>query len=67
MVSSKLNPINKKLMYGFQGYVEALQHYVQGDEPEPHIQQVIHAFDDYRILTAVRHGQLGLQQLEPLR
>ena len=59
----EIEPYQQKLMYGFQGYVEALQHYVQGDEPEPYIQQVIHAFDDYRILTAVRHGQLGLQQL----
>ena len=59
----EIEPYQQKLMYGFQGYVEALQHYVQADEPEPHIQQVIQAFDDYRILTAVRHGQLGLQQL----
>ena len=53
----------QKLIYGFQAYVEALQTYLQTDEPKEHIQQVIQSFDDYRILTAVRHGALGLEQL----
>lgn len=59
----EMEPYQQKLMYGFQGYVAALKHYLQADEPEDQIQPVIHAFDDYRILTAVRHGQLGLEQL----
>lgn len=53
----------QKLMEGFQSYVDALKGYRDADEPAAYIEQVIHAFDDYRILTAVRHGQLGLEQL----
>lgn len=59
----EIEPYQKKLMYGFQGYVDVLKRYLKADEPEDEIQHVIHAFDDYRILTAVRHGQLGLEQL----
>jgi hypothetical protein len=50
-------------MAGFQAYIEALKHYIQADEPVEQIQNVIQAFDDYRILTAVRHGPLGIEQL----
>lgn len=53
----------QKLMYGFQGYVDAVNAYIKADEPEQFIQQVIQRFDDYRILTAIRHGQLGIEQL----
>lgn len=53
----------QKLMLGFQGYVQCLKDYLHADEPAEHIQTVIKAFDDYRILTAVRHGNFGLQQL----
>nr|WP_314368872.1 exodeoxyribonuclease V subunit alpha [uncultured Acinetobacter sp.] len=52
-----------KLMAGFQAYIEALKHYIDADEPAEQIQHVIQAFDDYRILTAVRHGPLGIEQL----
>jgi hypothetical protein len=50
-------------MAGFQAYIEALKHYIDADEPAEQIQHVIQAFDDYRILTAVRHGPLGIEQL----
>ena len=53
----------QKLLCGFQGYVEALQCYLQAEEPIDEIQQVMHAFDHYRILTAVRHGAFGITQL----
>ena len=53
----------QKLMYGFQAYIDAVNAYIKADEPEQYIQQVIQRFDDYRILTAIRHGQLGLEQL----
>jgi exodeoxyribonuclease V alpha subunit len=59
----EIEPYQQKLMYGFQGYLDALKHYLHAEEPEDEIQHVIHAFDDYRILTAVRHGQLGLEQI----
>ena len=51
------------MLCGFQGYVEALQCYLQAEEPIDEIQQVMHAFDHYRILTAVRHGAFGITQL----
>lgn len=58
-----ISSAQQKLMYGFQGYIDALKLYIKADEPEQYIQQVIQRFDDYRILTAIRHGQLGLEQL----
>ena len=53
----------QKLMHGFQGYVDALLTYLKADDTEQDMMTVIRAFDDYRILTAVRHGPLGLEQL----
>lgn len=47
-------------MYGFQDYVDVLKNYIEADQPESYIQQVIQVFDDYRILAAVKHGALGL-------
>lgn len=58
-----ISSAQQKLMYGFQGYIDALKLYIKADEPEQYIQQLIQRFDDYRILTAIRHGQLGLEQL----
>lgn len=52
-----------KLMFGYQGYLDALQSYLKADEPEQWIETVIRHFDDYRVLTAIRHGPFGLQQL----
>lgn len=50
-------------MYGFQDYVDVLKNYIEADQPESYIQQVIQVFDDYRILAAVKHGALGIEQL----
>ena len=58
-----VEPYQQKLMAGFHGYIEALKHYIQADESAEQIQHVVQAFDDYRILTAVRHGSLGIEQL----
>lgn len=52
-----------KLMLGYQHYIEGLKSYLIADEPELYIAQVVKLFDDYRILTAIRHGALGLSQL----
>ncbi|MCH7335466.1 exodeoxyribonuclease V subunit alpha [Acinetobacter sp. NIPH 2699] len=59
----EVEPYQQKLMYGFQGYVETLKGYLQSIEPEREIERVIQSFDDYRILAAVRHGALGIEQL----
>ncbi|CAM4323349.1 exodeoxyribonuclease V, alpha subunit [Acinetobacter dispersus] len=59
----EIESYQQKLMYGFQGYVDALKRYMHADQTADSIQSVIHAFDDYRILTAVRHGAFGIEQL----
>ncbi|MNR94171.1 RecBCD enzyme subunit RecD [compost metagenome] len=53
----------QKLMLGFQGYVKSLKNYLKEERSIEQVQNVVRAFDDYRILTAVRHGPFGLQQL----
>lgn len=52
-----------QLMLGFSGYVTALKDYLESQEPETHVANVLARFDDYRILTAIRQGQFGLYQL----
>lgn len=51
-----------KLMLGFESYIAALKDYIQSDQPDV-IDVVLKQFDHYRILTAIRHGALGLQQI----
>ncbi|MBJ8430831.1 exodeoxyribonuclease V subunit alpha [Acinetobacter pittii] len=58
-----LDSYYQKLMLGFQGYVQSLKNYLKEERSIEQIQNVVKAFDDYRILTAVRHGPFGLQQL----
>ena len=53
----------QKLMYGFRAYVDSLIAYLNAEQPTEYIQQVISAFDDYRILAAVKHGTLGIEQI----
>ena len=60
---SQLDRYYEKLMYGYQNYVDKLKqnrHELAFDE---YVQQVITTFDEYRILTAIRHGALGLYKL----
>ena len=55
-----------QLMFGFSGYCQALVSLLQ---QTPHIkdvgeiEQIIARFDDYRVLSAIRHGNLGLNVL----
>ncbi|MBH2000908.1 MAG: exodeoxyribonuclease V subunit alpha [Moraxellaceae bacterium] len=58
-----IEPYQQKLMYGFQNYLAALKDYIYRGDAADDIQQVIRAFDDYRILAAVKHGALGIEQL----
>ncbi|RSN99680.1 exodeoxyribonuclease V subunit alpha [Acinetobacter pittii] len=58
-----LDTYYQKLMLGFQGYVQSLKNYLKEGRSIEQVQNVVKAFDDYRILTAVRHGPFGLQQL----
>lgn len=58
-----LDTYYQKLMLGFQGYVQSLKNYLKEERSIEQVQNIVKAFDDYRILTAVRHGPFGLQQL----
>ncbi|WP_213073878.1 exodeoxyribonuclease V subunit alpha [Acinetobacter sp. WCHAc060025] len=64
ITSAELESYNQKLSFGFQPYFETLKNYLSKDENSDEvIEEVVKAFDLYRILTAVRHGTLGLEQL----
>lgn len=52
-----------RLSLGFADYVNALKRYIELDYDEKEIGSVIEAFDQYRILTAIRHGALGLYRI----
>lgn len=55
-----LNQYYDQLMYGYQAYVEAIKTQRNSADFEQYVQQVVKTFDDYRILTAIRSGDLGL-------
>lgn len=52
-----------QLMYGYQGYVQALKAGVGSQDFNRFVEQIFGHFDDYRILTAIRHGVFGLTRL----
>lgn len=52
-----------KLSLGFIPYFQAIQHYLAAAEPERQVELVAQAFDQYRILTPIRHGTFGLEKL----
>lgn len=53
----------EKLSSGYQDYFHALDAYMQNGYIEEDVPKVIDAFDRYRILTAIRYGELGLDRL----
>ena len=57
------SPYYDKLMQGYASYIQSLKVYLSSDTPDDEIENVIKSFDLYRILTAIRHGALGLTQL----
>lgn len=61
--ASALTDYYQKLSWGFQSYFSALAQYIEQEYAETAIAEVLSAFDRYRILTAIRHGVFGLQQL----
>lgn len=60
---SDLTAYYDKLMLGYASYVQALKQYLESDEPELLVNSIVQIFDDYRILTAIRHGAFGLTQI----
>lgn len=61
--TSDLAGYYEKLSWGYQHYFSALKKYIEDEYAEIQIEQVLEAFDHYRILTAIRHGTFGLQSL----
>ncbi|KAF7276554.1 hypothetical protein GWI33_010088, partial [Rhynchophorus ferrugineus] len=56
-IQRHITAIYSQLALGFQSYVQALQDYRHAKISK---QQLAERFDDYRILVAIRYGQLGL-------
>ncbi|WP_323127565.1 exodeoxyribonuclease V subunit alpha [Acinetobacter rathckeae] len=69
VTSAKTHEHLQSLWYGFQGYAVALEQYFQSEtyaentDLSPEQEAVLKAFDDYRILTAMRYGTFGVTQL----
>ena len=53
----------QKLSWGYQDYFDSIQHYLNGMQTQTEIDQVLQAFEHYRILTAIHHSALGLEAL----
>ena len=63
ILQSELPLYYQKLSLGFGSYFQSLKKYLNSENSNSDIQQVTEAFDQYRILTAIRHGVLGLNTL----
>jgi len=59
----QLDPYYDQLMYGYQAYADAIKQAQDQTDFEQYVQQAIQHFDHYRILTAIRHGDLGLNKI----
>ena len=61
--TSDLSHYYEKLSWGYTRYFNHIQQYLKHDHPENEVEMLIQIFDQYRILTAVHHGVLGLDVL----
>lgn len=61
-----LTPYYQKLMQGFETFAQQLKHYRLHDYAESEVVAVIQAFDDYRILVAIRFGDFGLEHINKM-
>ncbi|ALH95066.1 exodeoxyribonuclease V subunit alpha [Acinetobacter equi] len=52
-----------QLFLGFKSYSQAIQKYLENEYSNASLYQVLEAFDQYRILTAIRHSLFGLESL----
>lgn len=59
----QLDQYYDQLMYGYQAYADAIKQAQDQTGFEQYVQQAIQHFDHYRILTAIRHGDLGLNKI----
>ncbi|WP_130803605.1 exodeoxyribonuclease V subunit alpha [Acinetobacter ihumii] len=53
----------ERLMLGFHAFLSALKAYQHAAYDESYIPSIIHAFNQYRILVAIRFGDFGLEQI----
>lgn len=60
---SDLPEYYQKLSYGFLNYFDVLQSYLNTEDFTEKHKDVVKAFDQYRILTAIHHGAFGLESL----
>ena len=63
MSAADLDGYYDQLMYGYQAYVQAIKTERNSADFKQYVQQVVKTFDDYRILTAIRSGDLGLLKI----
>lgn len=52
-----------QLMLGYQGFARAIKHSLGKIATAEQLDEIVGIFDDYRILSAIRHGDLGLTKL----
>lgn len=60
---TEISQLYDRLYLGYQTYIEALKQYLANQQQHSNMEKVIEAFDQYRILAAIRYGELGVQQL----
>lgn len=53
----------QQLWAGFQSYQSSLIAYLHSERSQADVEQVIASFDQYRILTAIHYGELGLNAI----
>lgn len=59
----QLDQYYDQLMYGYQAYADAIKLAQDQADFDQYVQKAIQHFDHYRILTAIRHGDLGLNKI----
>ena len=62
-VYQQLDEYYEKLMYGYQNYIKLLKQAKAELSFDAYVQKLLETFDEYRILTAIRHGAFGLNTL----
>ena len=60
---SDLSIYYDQLFLGFKSYIQAIQTFLENEDVAENVSKVIQAFDQYRILTAIRHSLFGLNTL----
>ena len=62
-IIAEIAPYYDRLFSGFSDYVNAIQQFLNDDFSDEILQKIVTSFDQYRILTAIRHSSFGLTTL----